>query len=146
MQLDFGEIGEQKTFVVVTAEPGRPAPIEHIAYEGGKSLHDIRRTLPELEVQAEHLRSLGWLRVTVPLDAPDIDLNRKVRQLLGNAVVSVDYELPKRPDRAPVQRRAGVGPAELFSLYRQAAYGDAPEAALSAAFNQLLREAEELVE
>jgi exonuclease SbcD len=146
LQLDFGEIGEQKTFVVITAEPGRPARIEHVPYDGGKSLHDIRNTLPELEQQAERLRALGWLRVTVPLDAPDIDLNRKVRQLLGSAAVSVDYELPERPDRALVPRRAGVGPAGLFSLYRQAAYGAAPEAALSAAFNQLLREAEELPE
>jgi DNA repair protein SbcD/Mre11 len=44
LQLDFGEIGEQKTFVVVTAEPSRPARIEHVAYDGGKSLHDIRKT------------------------------------------------------------------------------------------------------
>jgi hypothetical protein len=104
------------------------------------------RRLPELEQQAERLRTLGWLRVKVPLDAPDVDLNRKVRQLLGTAVVSVDYELPDRPDHALSSRRDGVGPAELFSLYRQAAYGTPPEAALSAAFNQLLREAEELAE
>jgi exonuclease SbcD len=146
LQLDFGEIGEQKTFVVVTAEPGRPARIEHVAYDGGKSLHDIRNTLPELEQQAERLRQLGWLRVTVPLDAPDIDLNRKVRQLLGSAVVSVDYALPERSDRAQPPRRAGLGPAELFGLYREAQYGAVPEADLTAAFSQLLREAEELAD
>jgi exonuclease SbcD len=146
LQLDFGEIGQQKTFVVVTADPGQPARIEHVPYEGGRPLHDIRGTLPELEQDAERLRALGWLRVMVPLEAPDIDLNRKVRQLLGSAVVSVDYELPERPDGPPVPRRAGVGPVELFNLYRQSAHGAPPEAALSAAFNQLLREAEELPE
>jgi exonuclease SbcD len=146
LQLDFGEIGEQKTFVVVTAEPGRPARIEHVPYEGGKSLHDIRKTLPELEQEAERLGALGWLRVMVPLDAPDIDLNRKVRQLLGTAVVSVDYELPERSERTPIPHRAGIGPAELFGLYRQAEYGTPPEADLTLAFNQLLHEAEELPE
>ena len=142
LQLDFGETDEQETFVVVTAEPGRPARIEHVPYEGGKSLHDVRKTLPGLKQEAEYLRALGWLRVMVPLDAPDVDLNRKVRQLLGTAVVSVDYELPERLGRTPIPHRAGIDPAELFGLYRQSEYGIPPETNLTVAFNQLLHEAE----
>jgi exonuclease SbcD len=111
LQLDFGEIGEEKSFVVIAAEPGQPARIERVPYAGGKSLHDVRKTLTELDREAEQLCALGWLRVTVPLEAPDIDLNRKVRQLLGNAVVSVDYELPEQPDRTPT--RAGPGLTRL---------------------------------
>jgi hypothetical protein len=84
--------------------------------------------------------------VTVPLEEPDIDLNRKVRQLIGSAVVSVDYALPERSDRPQPSRRAGLGPAELFGLYREAQYGAVPEADLTAAFSQLLHEAEELAD
>src|SRR5262249_46446014 len=76
LQLDFGEIGEEKSFVVIAAEPGRPARIERVPYAGGKSLHDVRKTLAVLDREAEQLRALGWLRVTVPLETPDIDLNR----------------------------------------------------------------------
>jgi exonuclease SbcD len=143
LQLDFGEIGEEKSFVVVRAEPGRPALIERVAYRGGKPLHDIRMTLPELEQQAERLREAGWLRVTVPLEVPDIDLNRKVRHLLGGAAVSVDYELPARDDSVSVIERGGLSPVGLFSLYHRTRHDREPEGAVTTAFNDLLRQAEE---
>jgi exonuclease SbcD len=144
LQLDFGEVGEEKSFVVVRAEPGQPARIERVPYAGGKSLREVRMTLPELEQQAERLRDTGWLRVTVLLAERDIDLNRKVRQLLGGAVVSVDCELPEPGDGPPeVSSRSGLGPAELFQLYHRTQHGAEAEARLTAAFNELLREAEE---
>ena len=146
LQLDFGEIGEEKSFVVIRAEPGQPAWIERVPYEGGKALHEIKMTLAELEREAERLREAGWLRVTVPIETPDPDLNRKVRQLLGSAAVTVDYELPERPEGAPAAVRHGLSAAELFSLYHEGAHGAAPAPALIAGFNDLLREAEEAPE
>jgi exonuclease SbcD len=144
LQLDFGEVGEEKSFIVVRAEPGQPARIERVPYVGGKPLREIRMTLPELEQQAERLRDTGWLRVTVPLTERDIDLNRKVRQLLGGAVVSIDCELPERADGLPeVLSRSGLGPVELFQLYHRTQRGAEAEARLTTAFNELLREAEE---
>jgi exonuclease SbcD len=146
LQLDFGEVGEEKSFVVVRAEPGQPARIERVPYAGGKPLRDVRMTLPELEQQAGRLRDTGWLRVTVPLVERDIDLNRKVRQLLGGAVVSVDYELPERPDPLPEPSRTGLAPVELFQLYHCGYHGVEAEAPLTDAFNSLLRDAEEAAE
>jgi exonuclease SbcD len=147
LQLDFGEVGEEKSFVVIRAEPGQPAHIEQIPYSGGRSLLEVRMTLPELEHRAERLRNAGWLRVTVPLAERDIDLNRKVRHLLGAAVVSVDYELPERAD-GPLEAssRSGLGPVELFQLYHRTQRGAEAEARLTAVFNELLREAEEVAE
>jgi exonuclease SbcD len=147
LQLDFGEIGQEKSLVVIRAEPGQPARVEQIRYDGGKPLCEIRMTLAELERQAETLRHAGWLRVTVPIEAADPDLNRKVRQLLGSAAVTVDYELPQRDEeKTPEPRRTGLCPADLFGLYRKARYGSPPESALTAAFNDLLRRAEEVPE
>ena len=146
LQLDFGEVGEEKSFVVVCAEPGQPARIERVPYVGGKPLREIRMALPELEQQAEGLRDAGWLRVTVPLAERDLDLNRKVRHLLGGAVVSVDYELPERPDGPEVSPRTGLRPVELFQLYYRTQYGAEAEVALTTAFNDLLRAAEEAPE
>jgi exonuclease SbcD len=126
LQLDFGEVGEEKSFVLVRAEPGQPARIERVPYVGGKPLHEVRMTLPELEQQAEQLRDSGWLRVTVPLAERDIDLNRKVRRLLGESVVSVDYELPERADDPPELSRSGLGPVELFQLYHRTHHAQKP--------------------
>ena len=43
------------------------AAIEHIPYEGGKPLVDIRAPLAELEETADRYRT-GWLRVTVKIE------------------------------------------------------------------------------
>jgi exonuclease SbcD len=146
LQLDFGEVDEEKSFVVIRAEAGRPARIERVAYSGGKPLCEIRMTLAELERDAERLRGSGWLRVTVPLDAPDFDLNRKVRQLLGGAAVSVDYELPEHEDATPQQSRSGLRAGDLFALYYRRQHRTEPEAPLMVAFNSLLGEAVEASE
>jgi exonuclease SbcD len=146
LQLDFGEVDEEKSFVVIRAEAGRPARIERVPYSGGKPLYEIRMTLAELERDAERLRGSGWLRVTVPLDAPDFDLNRKVRQLLGGAAVSVDFELPEHGDATPQQSRRGLGAGDLFALYHRRQHRTEPEAPLMAAFNNLLGEALEAPE
>jgi exonuclease SbcD len=146
LQLDFGEAGEEKSFVVIQAEPRQPARIERVLYAGGKSLLEVRMTLPELEREAERLRDAGWLRVTVLLAERDIDLNRKMRSLLGGAVVSVDYELPERSDDPSEPSRIGLGPVELFRLYHRTHRGAEAVAPLTAAFSDLLREAEEAPE
>jgi exonuclease SbcD len=114
LQLDFGEAGEEKSFVVIRAEPGRPARIERVPYRGGLPLREVRKTLEDLDREAEALRASGWLRVTVPLEVPDIELNSKVRRLLGSAAVSVDYELPARAEPPAEVDRRGLHPPELF--------------------------------
>ena len=147
LQLDFGEVGEEKSFVVVRAEPLQPARIERVPYSGGRPLVEIRMTLPELEQNADRLRDAGWLRVTVPLPQRDIDLNRKVRHLLGGRVVSVDYELPEHHDGSPtLPSRSGLGAVELFQLYHRTQHGVDAADDLTAAFGDLLREAEETSE
>ncbi|MEM7581896.1 MAG: exonuclease SbcCD subunit D [Acidobacteriota bacterium] len=97
LQLDFGEVGEEKSFVVIDAEAGGEASVRRVAYEGGRPLVDIRATFEELEADVERLRAAGWLRVTVPAAEPasslDADVNSKVRRLLPNAVV-VKVEMP----------------------------------------------------
>jgi hypothetical protein len=61
--------------------------------------------------------------------------------------VSVDYELADRGDGPPVlPTRSGLGPVELFQLYHRTQHGVDAADALTAAFNDLLREAEETTE
>jgi exonuclease SbcD len=142
LQLDFGEAGEEKSFVVIDAHPGRPAQIQRIPYRGGVPLRRIRATLVELERDAPALRDAGWLSVTVPLTAPDPDLNGKVRRLLENALV-VDTELPQQDGQRPEVDRASLSPSELFRVYfRKKHSGAEPADNLIGVFNELRRQAE----
>lgn len=139
LQMDFGEAGEEKSFVVIEASPGRPARVEHIPYEGGLPLFDIRATLEELEQTADEHRT-GWLRVTVPLTERDPDLNRKVRELLPNALV-VRAELPEAEELSDIRLEPGVSPAGHYSAYHLRAHQQEADWAVLEAFQNLYDQA-----
>ena len=138
LQLDFGEAGQRKGFLVIEARPGLPIRVEEVPYEGGTSLGIHTLTLPQIEQQQAALRQAGWLRITVPLDEPDPDLLRKVRALVPNAVV-VHPELPQRSSNDHPQDRpaAGAAPIELYRAYFQRDQGGPPDEELEAAFQHL---------
>lgn len=135
LQMDFGEAGEEKTFVVVTVSPGKPARIEHVPYEGGLPLVDLRATLAELEETADQHRK-GWLRVTVPLTEKDPDLNRKVRELLPNALV-VRAELPETEEPPEIQLETGVPPVRHYAAYHLREHQQPAEVAVLDTFDEL---------
>src|SRR3954452_7803413 len=135
LQMDFGEAGEEKTFIVVTASPGEPATVEHVPYEGGLPLVDLRASLAELEETADRYRT-GWLRVTVPLTKRDPDLNRKVRELLPNALV-VRAELPEVEERPEIQLEMGVPPVRHYAAYHLREHNQAAELPVLDTFQDL---------
>jgi exonuclease SbcD len=142
LQLDFGEAGEEKTFIVVTASPGKPAKpasIEHVPYQGGLPLVNLRASLAELEETADEHRT-GWLRVTVPLTEKDPDLNRKVRELLPNALV-VRAELPEAEEQPDVRLETGVSPAEHYAAYHLRVHQHAAKVAVLDTFQDLYDQA-----
>ncbi len=142
LQLDFGEVGDDKSFVVVEAEAGRPlTSFERIPYQGGKPLLDHRATLDELEDEAETLRQAGWLRITVPLKIPDPDINGKVRRLLPNAVI-VRVDLPQLEEEKDDDRPPPGAPAsEVFAAYFRRQHDREPESALIETFQRLYEQA-----
>jgi exonuclease SbcD len=139
LQMDFGEAGEEKSFIVVTASPGEPATIEHVPYEGGLPLVDLRSTLEELEETADELRT-GWLRVTVPLTEKDPDLNRKVRELLPNALV-VRAELPEPEEQPEIHLEPGVTPLGHYGAYHRRAHQQEADLAVLETFQSLYDQA-----
>lgn len=142
LQMDFGEAGEEKTFIVVTASPGKPAnpaAIEHVPYEGGQQLFNLRASLAELEETADRHRT-GWLRVTVPLTERDPDLNRKVRALLPNALV-VRAELPEAEEQPDIRLEKGVSPVEHYRAYHRRVYQHEAELDVLETFQDLYDEA-----
>lgn len=139
LQMDFGEAGEEKSFVVVTASPGRPATVELVPYEGGLPLVDLRASLAELEEAADRHRT-GWLRVTVPLTERDPDLNRKVRELLPNALV-VRAELPEAEEPPDIPLETGISPVGHYGAYHLRAHQREADWAVLEAFQNLYDQA-----
>lgn len=135
LQLDFGEAGEEKSFVVVEAKPGLPVRTERVRCEGGTPLVDLTLTLSELENRESDLRTAGWLRLTVPLTEPDPDLNRKVRERLPNAII-VKPHLPRSVDAA-VSNRSGKSPVQLYHDYHEREHGRPPDAKVEETFTHL---------
>ena len=138
LQLDFGEVNDEKSFVVIEVSPGRPPRVERVPYQGGKALGDWSGTLPELDQAADSLRRYGFLRVKVILDTPMPDLNRRARQILTNIVV-VDAVLPETspgagPDPDPVGPKP---PVEQFRAYYLREHQREPQRATIELFNEL---------
>jgi exonuclease SbcD len=130
MQLDFGEVDDQKTFVVVEVSPGRPPRVERVPYEGGVRLGEWSGTMTELERDAEGLKGFGYLKVKITLEEPNPDLNRRARQILPNIVV-VDAILPESLDPDPDGARvpiSAMAPVDQFrSFYRREHQREAPD-------------------
>jgi exonuclease SbcD len=140
LQLDFGEAGEAKSFVVVDAEPGRPAKVERVPYQGGTPLATFEGTLEEIEREKDRLAKAGWLRVTVRVDQPRFDLNSLVRKVLPNAI-SVDVALPEAVERpADGGSRRAAAPRDLYKAFHQRLHELAPDEALLDAFVRLYDE------
>jgi exonuclease SbcD len=137
LQLDFGEVGETKQFLLLEAASQLPVRVEPVPYQGSVPLRDVSGTLEEIERDAERHRSTGHLRVKVLLTARDPDIARKVRQLLPNAVV-VNADLPRDEQAPNVDRPApGAAPRELYAAYHRKEHGREAEAQLLTAFDDL---------
>lgn len=144
LQLDFGESGEEKSFRVIEVSPGpRPAKISCMPYAGAKPLIRVEGTLSEVENRAEELRTEGWLKVIVKLDQPDSEVNRRIRDLLPNAV-SVDCEYREQEKIRANEDLDTVEPKGLFRDYFLKQHGREPEPDLLTAFEQLRVEAEDI--
>jgi exonuclease SbcD len=141
LQLDFGEAGQKKVFLVAEVRPGLPARIEEVPCEGAKCLQDLTLTLPQIEERRDRLQQGGWLRISVPLEEADPDLARKVRTLLPNAVV-VHAELPERPVLDPGRPTASAVPVALYQAYHQRRHGEKPGEEIETRFQALYQDAE----
>ena len=137
LQLDFGEVGQQKSVTLVDLEPGKPAQVCEVPIEGGRKLRDIKCTVAELEELAEQV-SDDYLRVTVVCDAPRPGLAEQVRDVLPHTLeVRLEYD---REDDEEVDTVRGLTPREQFKRYLQESVGKAPEDNVLDLFDELYEE------
>ena len=140
LQLDFGESGQEKTFLFIEAVPRRPALVEPIPYEGGRPLRAVAGTPEELQDYAAGDRQDCWLQVTVKLTAKDPDINRRIRQMLPTALV-VRVDLPQTEAATGDRPAAGASATELYAAYHRRAHEREPEPTVLAEFGRLHEQA-----
>ncbi|MRH93532.1 exonuclease subunit SbcD [Nocardia sp. SYP-A9097] len=121
IQLDFGELGETKSVVLVDVEPGRPAEITLRELSGGRRLRCFHGTLDELRTEAAAI-GRDLCQVTIRTPAPDSTLSEQVRAIIPDAtVLQVIPDCPGQtlPIVTPDDGVAGIEPdmPELFDRY-----------------------------
>ncbi|HRE92167.1 MAG TPA: exonuclease SbcCD subunit D C-terminal domain-containing protein, partial [Myxococcota bacterium] len=139
LQLDYGEEGEEKSFVFIEARPNLPVQTRRVAYEGGIALTTFTGSLDELTQRADTLRGAGHLRVVLQLAEPIPDVVKLVRERVPNAV-TVQVRLPQMTtEKAPLR---DASPVDLYRDFFQKRHGHAPDDAVLDAFSRLYEEVE----
>jgi exonuclease SbcD len=91
LQLDFGETGEDKSVVLVAAEPSRPAHAEVIPLTAGRRLVEVTGTLDTLAAQADAVGD-AIVKVLVDTETPTVGLAELVADRLPKATLALVEE------------------------------------------------------
>jgi exonuclease SbcD len=138
LQLDFGEVDQEKSVTIIDLAPGKPARTSTVPITRGRRLVELHGTLDELEaMRPEH--GDAWFRVTLVCDGPRPGLADRVREVLPDALeVRLDYERDDPERRASDLRR--LTPGELFEHYYRTTHGTLPSGEVATLFAELYEE------
>lgn len=135
LQLDFGEVNQDKSVVIVEAVPGAPAKAREVPLRSGRRLIDMVGTLDELEARAAEAGD-AFVRAKVRTDGPIPGIAEMVRAFLPNAVeVRPEYERSETPERGPLV--STLHARDQFLAYHLAAHGAEPHPGLLEAFDEV---------
>lgn len=113
LQLDFGEVADQKGALLVTADPGRPASVSELPLRSGRSLMALTGTMEQVMARAGETGD-AYVRVVLHEQAR-VGLADEVRAAIPNAVeVVLDNPMEIRRSEEP---RQALAPVEAFSRY-----------------------------
>lgn len=135
LQLDFGEVADQKGALLVTAEPAKPSSVTELPLQAGRRLVSLTGTLEQVLARAGDT-SDAYVRVVLH-ETARVGLADKVREALPNAV-EVVLDNPSAPKPSP-EPRQGLQPVDAFSRYL--ADRDSADPKVAALFAELLDEA-----
>lgn len=137
LQMDFGEVDQQKGVNLVELEPGRPAEVRSVPLTRGRRLRDVGGRMEELEALQEDVGD-DYLRVTLRCEGPVPGLGDEVRELLPNAL-DVRLEYP-REDVERTEPVRGLTSREQYARYLREKDGVEPDEADLDLFEELLEE------
>jgi len=137
LQLDFGEVNDQKGALLVKAEPGRPASVEELPLTSGRRLISIKGSLGQVLTRADEVGD-AYVRVILQ-EAARVGLADEVRAAIPDAV-EVVLESPDQRRAQEPQSRQGLDPVEAFNRYL--ADREATDPRVESLFAELLDEAQ----
>jgi exonuclease SbcD len=136
LQLDFGEVADQKGALLVKAESGRPASVTELPLQAGRRLMALEGTLEQVLARADETGD-AYVRVKLR-ESSRVGLADEVRAAIPNAV-EVVLDNPAAPGRHDEPRQT-LQPVEAFGRYL--ADRDSADARVEALFADLLDEAQ----
>jgi exonuclease SbcD len=145
LQLDFGEAGEDKSVVIVDADPGRPVRVEVVPLHAGRKLADFTGTLAELRAAAESIGD-AYVRAVIVSEEPIPDLAAAAKEAAPRAAfVTVDPRCAATQVEVLERADADDREPDLQNLFREYLAWHTPEGtvadAILATFTGLLADA-----
>jgi len=113
LQLDFGEVADQKGVLLVEASPGLPAKVTAVPLTEGRRLKTIRGTLDEVLARSDDVTS-DYVKVVL-VERARVGLSDEVRAAIPE-VVEVVLE-SSEPVRLESESRQKLKPTEAFHRY-----------------------------
>ena len=113
IQLDFGEVADQKGALLVKAEPGLPASVEELPLRSGRRLMSLTGTLGQILARADETRD-AYVRVVLQEPAR-VGLADEVRAAIPDAVEVVLDSPAVAGQRS--ERRQTLEPVDAFHRY-----------------------------
>lgn len=86
LPLDFGEVGEAKSVVVVDADPGRQVRVRRRPLTSGRPLAVFNGTLDELHAEAGQYAG-AFLKAVITGEEADAQLGQKVAEIVPDAIL-----------------------------------------------------------
>jgi exonuclease SbcD len=113
LQLDFGEVADQKGALLVKAEPGLPASVEELPLRSGRRLMSLTGTVGQILARADETRD-AYVRVVLQEPAR-VGLADEVRAAIPDAVEVVLDSPAVGGQRS--ERRQTLEPVDAFHRY-----------------------------
>ena len=120
IQLDYGEMGEQKSVVTVEARPGQGADVRTVQLSAGRPLVRLEGTLDELKATASQHQGRAILTATVVTDEPTSGLADQLAALFPEADLHLVHNRVVNQEYQAVTPMDEVGAASNFrDLFRE---------------------------
>lgn len=139
VQLDFGEIGQQKVVRILDAIPERPVEHRDVSLTAGRQLIELRGSVTDV---LEAGKSIGddHVRVVLDVSTPEAGLVQRIRDSLPGVVdVRLDYD--RSEDSETEVDFADLAPEQLFIRYYLSHHGAEPTEEILRLFRELVNEA-----
>lgn len=135
LQLDFGEVDDQKGALLIEADPGLPARVTAVPLTSGTRLVTLRGSLDQVLARADEVQDT---HVKVELDeAARVGLADEVRAAIPGVVDVILLKTARKPG-GEKKRRQRLAPIEAFHEYL--VDSNTEDAKLEALFAELLDE------